>query len=77
MGLHSMGRDEFNYYFDIMAFQRNVKALGTFGFQSSARGNKKYERYIRLTADYLDDYAERREELGKAWRILRNYLSGD
>jgi hypothetical protein len=77
MGILSMGRDEFNFYFDIMAFQRNVKALGTFGYQTAVRGNKNYERYIRPTAAYLGDYAERREELGKAWRILRNYLSGD
>jgi N-acetylmuramate 1-kinase len=77
MGIHSMGSDEFNYYFDIMAFQRNVKALGTFGFQASARGNKKYERYIRPTAAYLGDYAERQNDLEKVWRILKNYMSGN
>ncbi len=76
MDIHSMGRDEFNYYFDLMAFQRNVKALGTFGYQVSAKGNARYERYIRPTADYLGDYAERQDKLGKAWRILRNYLNG-
>jgi aminoglycoside/choline kinase family phosphotransferase len=74
MGILSMGRDEFNYYFDIMAFQRNVKALGTFGFQTAVRGNKKYERNIRPTAAYLADYAERQNELGKAWRIIRRYM---
>jgi aminoglycoside/choline kinase family phosphotransferase len=74
MGTLSMGREEFNYYFDIMAFQRNVKALGTFGYQTAVRGNKKYERYIRGTAAYLADYAERRGELEKAWRIMRRYM---
>jgi N-acetylmuramate 1-kinase len=49
-----------------MAFQRNVKALGTFGYQVSVKGNSRYERYIRPTADYLGDYAERQEKLGKA-----------
>ena len=39
VGIHAMGRDEFDYYFDLMAFQRNVKALGTFGYQVTARGN--------------------------------------
>ncbi len=76
MDIHSMGRDEFNYYFDLMAFQRNVKALGTFGYQVSAKGNARYERYIRPTADYLGDYAERQDKLGRAWRVLRNYLNG-
>ena len=76
MDIHTMGRDEFNYYFDLMAFQRNVKALGTFGYQVSVKGNARYERYIRPTADYLGDYAERQEKLGKAWRILRSHLHG-
>ncbi|OHD65526.1 MAG: hypothetical protein A2176_14170, partial [Spirochaetes bacterium RBG_13_51_14] len=53
MGIHSMSREEFNYYFDVMAFQRNVKALGTFGNQVTVRGNARYERYIRPTAAYL------------------------
>ncbi|MBP7738120.1 MAG: phosphotransferase [Spirochaetes bacterium] len=76
MDIHAMGRDEFNYYFDLMAFQRNVKALGTFGYQVSVKGNSRYERYFRPTADYLGDYAGRQEKLGGAWRILRNYLNG-
>jgi N-acetylmuramate 1-kinase len=75
MNIHSMGRDEFNYYFDVMAFQRNVKALGTFGYQVTTRGNKRYERYIAPTVAYLDGYAERQEVLEKAWRILRKYLA--
>lgn len=73
MEIHSMGSDEFNYYFDVMAFQRNVKALGTFGYQVSVRGNRRYERYIVPTLAYLDAYAERQEVLEKAWRILRKY----
>jgi aminoglycoside/choline kinase family phosphotransferase len=73
VGLFSMGRDEFEYYFDVMAFQRNVKALGTFGYQS-ALGNGRYERYIPRTVAYLPEYVERRDELKKAWIILEEYL---
>lgn len=75
-GVHAMGRDEFDYYFDIMAFQRNVKALGTFGYQVARRGNRRYERYIAPTAAYLPAYAQRQQELAGAWSILSNYLSG-
>lgn len=74
MNIHSMGRDEFNYYFDLMAFQRNVKALGTFGYQASVRGNGRFERYIKPTVSYLGDYAERRPELRTAWGILKSRL---
>ncbi|MBN2158275.1 MAG: phosphotransferase [Spirochaetes bacterium] len=76
MGILSMGRDEFNYYFDIMAFQRNVKALGTFGYQAAVRNNRRFERYIRPTIAYLGDYADRQAELRNAWRILGAYLHG-
>lgn len=75
-GIHAMGRDEFDRYFDLMAFQRNVKALGTFGYQVTARGNRRYERYIAPTAAYLGAYAERQKELGGAWSILKNFLAG-
>lgn len=35
--------------FDLMAVQRNIKALGTFGFQASARGNPAYIQYMPRT----------------------------
>ncbi len=70
MGIHAMGRDEFDELFDLMAFQRNVKAMGTFGYQSARLGNRRYERYIAPTAEYLDGYAGRRKELARAWDLL-------
>jgi aminoglycoside/choline kinase family phosphotransferase len=38
--------------FDVMALQRNLKALGTFGFQTTARGNPVYIQYIPRTLRY-------------------------
>ncbi|MBN2077901.1 MAG: phosphotransferase [Spirochaetes bacterium] len=73
-GIHSMGRDEFDWYFDLMAFQRNVKAMGTFGYQSARMGNQRYERYIAPTADYLEGYAGCRNELARAWELLEPLL---
>jgi N-acetylmuramate 1-kinase len=40
---------EFRRRFDLMAVQRNLKALGTFGFQASARGNASYVQYMPRT----------------------------
>jgi aminoglycoside/choline kinase family phosphotransferase len=40
---------EFRRRFDLMAVQRNIKALGTFGFQASARGNPAYIQYMPRT----------------------------
>lgn len=39
----------FRRRFDLMAVQRNIKALGTFGFQASARGNPAYIQYMPRT----------------------------
>ena len=66
--------DEFEYLFDVMAFQRNVKALGTFGYQVTALGRSRYEGYIQQTLGYLKSYAESRRELRRAAGILRDYI---
>lgn len=71
MGVHRLGRDEYDYLFDLIAFQRNVKAIGTFGYQVSMRGNVSFERYIAPTLSYLEGYVCRRGILDEAWRIIR------
>ncbi|MCU0846771.1 MAG: phosphotransferase [Spirochaetes bacterium] len=73
-GIHSMGRDEFELFFDLVAFQRNIKAVGTFGYQLFYRNNPFYEKFIRPTLGYIRDYAERRAVLGKAYGILKKML---
>ncbi|MBA3641735.1 MAG: phosphotransferase [Acidobacteriota bacterium] len=45
--------DEFRRRFDLMALQRNLKALGTFGFQTTARRNPVYIQYIPRTLRYV------------------------
>jgi aminoglycoside/choline kinase family phosphotransferase len=43
---------EFRRRFDLMAVQRNLKALGTFGYQTTARENPVYIQYIPRTLRY-------------------------
>ncbi|MCX6538116.1 MAG: phosphotransferase [Acidobacteria bacterium] len=40
---------EFRRRFDLMALQRNLKALGTFGYQTATRRNSVYIQYIPRT----------------------------
>ena len=51
---------DFRRRFDLMALQRNLKALGTFGYQTTARVNPVYIQYIPRTLHYartnLDKY---------------------
>lgn len=55
----------FRRRFDVMALQRNLKALGTFGYQAAARGNPVYIQYIPRTLGYA------RENLYKHARFAR------
>jgi aminoglycoside/choline kinase family phosphotransferase len=52
--------EEFRRRFDLMAVQRNLKALGTFGYQTITRGNPVYIQYmprtLRYTRTNLDKY---------------------
>ena len=45
--------EEFRRRFDVMALQRNLKALGTFGYQTVTRGNPVYIQYIPRTLNYV------------------------
>ena len=50
---NSLPADKFRRRFDSMALQRNLKALGTFGYQTSIRRNPVYIQYIPRTIHYL------------------------
>jgi aminoglycoside/choline kinase family phosphotransferase len=61
---------EFRHRFDVMALQRNLKALGTFGYQTTSRRNPVYIqyiprtlRYVRNNLDQLPQFARIREML--------------
>ena len=43
---------EFRRRFDLMALQRNLKALGTFGYQTATRRNPVYIQYMPRTLRY-------------------------
>ncbi len=43
---------DFRRRFDLMTVQRTLKALGTFGFQASARGNPSYLPYVPRAIGY-------------------------
>lgn len=56
---------EFRRRFDLMAVQRNLKALGTFGFQATSRRNPAYVESMPRTLRYV------RENLGRYRRFDR------
>ncbi|MCX6179491.1 MAG: phosphotransferase [Chlorobiales bacterium] len=72
--LTSMSFDEYLFYFDIMAFQRNIKAIGTFCYQTQVKKNNTFEHSIAPTLGYLPDYINARKELKGAGKILQTLL---
>lgn len=73
-GLTAMSFDEYLRLFDLMAFQRNVKALGTFFNQTCSLGKKGFRQYIAPTLAYLPGYMARQAELKESGAIILNVL---
>jgi aminoglycoside/choline kinase family phosphotransferase len=62
----------FRRRFDLMALQRNLKALGTFGYQTTTRGNPVYIQYIPRTLNYVRENLAAYPRFGR----LRELLAG-
>jgi N-acetylmuramate 1-kinase len=58
--------------FEMMALQRNLKALGTFGYQTTARSNPVYIQYIPRTLWYVATALDRQPRFDR----LRQLLAG-
>lgn len=68
------GEEDFRRRFDLMALQRNLKALGTFGFQTMSRGNTVYLQYIPRTLTYARDNLVRYSRFGRLRALLASHL---
>jgi aminoglycoside/choline kinase family phosphotransferase len=69
-GIPLPARDEFERLYYLSAFQRNVKALGTFGYQIYQRKKKMYEQYIDRTIGYIETYIQCEEDISQPARII-------
>jgi aminoglycoside/choline kinase family phosphotransferase len=65
---------EFRRRFNLMAVQRNLKALGTFGYQTIARRNTVYIQYIPRTLRYLRNNLETYPRFGRLRDVLATHI---
>ena len=65
---------EFRQRFDVMALQRNLKALGTFGYQTTARRNPVYIQYIPRTLRYVRDNLDQRPQFARIRELLASLV---
>ncbi|HVC18482.1 MAG TPA: phosphotransferase [Vicinamibacterales bacterium] len=66
---------EFRRRFDLMAVQRNLKALGTFGYQVAVRGRRQYAESIPRTLEYVRTNLERYARFGRLRDLLAAHLA--
>jgi aminoglycoside/choline kinase family phosphotransferase len=61
---------EFRRRFDLMALQRNLKALGTFGYQTTTRRNPVYIQYVPRTLNYVRMTLDRYPRFARLRQLL-------
>jgi aminoglycoside/choline kinase family phosphotransferase len=64
----------FRRRFDLMALQRNLKALGTFGYQTTARRNPVYIQYIPRTLRYVRTNFAQLPQFSRLRHLLATYV---
>ena len=69
----ALGVDIANEY-DLAALQRNLKALGTFGYQIVHRANEVYRPYLAPTLGLVRDNLERNPRFATLRRVLAKQL---
>ncbi len=66
--------DEFRRRFDLMALQRNLKALGTFGYQTVTRANSVYIQYMPRTLRYARSNLEKYDRFARLRELLAAHI---
>jgi N-acetylmuramate 1-kinase len=65
---------DFRARFDLMALQRNLKALGTFGYQTAVRRNPVYIQYIPRTLRYARTTLEKYSRFARLRELLARHV---
>ena len=65
---------EFRERFDVMSLQRNLKALGTFGYQTTAKQNPVYIQYMPRTLRYVRNNLARYRTFGRLHDLLAAHV---
>jgi aminoglycoside/choline kinase family phosphotransferase len=66
--------DEYRRRFDLMALQRNLKALGTFGYQTITRRNPVYIQYMPRTLRYVRTNLEKYARFAELRTLLAAHI---
>lgn len=67
---------DFRRRFDLMSLQRNLKALGTFGYQTTTRQNPVYIQYMPRTLRNVRRNLQRYPRFGRLQDLLATFIEG-
>jgi aminoglycoside/choline kinase family phosphotransferase len=67
-------REVFRRRFELVSVQRNLKALGTFGYMATVRSNPVYLPYIPRTLAHARRNLSRYPQLERLWRTLGRHV---
>ena len=65
---------EFRRRFDLMSLQRNLKALGTFGYQTTTRRNPVYIQHMPRTLRYVRTNLEKYGRFARLRELLAEHI---
>jgi aminoglycoside/choline kinase family phosphotransferase len=69
-------RERFRDIFDKMSIQRNLKAVGTFAYQSVKKNNNRYEGFIAPTLGYVRKALRRQFKDTSLQKLLLKHIPG-
>jgi aminoglycoside/choline kinase family phosphotransferase len=69
-------RERFKDIFDKMSIQRNLKAVGTFAYQSVKKNNNRYEGFIAPTLGYVRNVLKCRFKYSSLQKVLSKHIPG-
>jgi hypothetical protein len=75
-GALSSYQADFRRRFDLMSLQRNLKALGTFGYQTTTRQNPVYIQYMPRTIRHVRRNLKRYPRFGRLQELLAAFIEG-
>ncbi len=73
--LSKQSAERFRLVFNLMALQRNLKALGTFGYQTTVIGSNRYRSSINRTISYIEENLVNNPNLIKNADMILDLLS--
>ena len=69
-------REKFGQIFDEMSIQRNLKAIGTFAYQSVKKNNNRYKGFITPTLGYVQNNLMRRFKGTSLQKVFLKHIPG-